>query len=74
MNLFHPDHRVLAKLVFDACFFAKNHFISAGEPHRVTKIYFFGTDKPNYFEDITSLIDYKLELLACHHSQFPDFQ
>jgi LmbE family N-acetylglucosaminyl deacetylase len=72
-NLAHRDHRILAETVFDACFFAKNSYVNLGETHRVEKIYFFGSDKPNYFEDITELIDFKLELLACHHSQFPDF-
>jgi len=40
----------------------------------VLKIYFFGSYQPNHFEDITDLIDFKLQLLACHQSQFPDFK
>ena len=36
-------------------------------------MYFFASDKPNYFEDITNKIEFKLKLLSCHRSQFPDF-
>ncbi len=73
LNLFHRDHRVVAEAVFDACFAAKNLHMYPGHPHKVEKIYFYGTDQPNHFEDISKLIDFKLELLACHQSQFPDF-
>jgi len=74
LNLFHRDHRVLAEVVFDACFAAKNMYMYPGTPHRIEKLYLFASDKPNYFEDITDQIDFKLELLACHKSQFPDFR
>ena len=74
LNLFHRDHRVLSEVVFDACFAAKNKHMYPGKPHQIEKIYFYGTSQPNYFEDITKSIDFKLELLACHQSQFPDFK
>ena len=73
LNVLHRDHRVAAELVFDACFGAKNYHMYPGEPHRVDKIYFFASHAPDYFEDITDLIDFKLELLSCHKSQFPNF-
>lgn len=73
LNLFHKDHRVVSEAVFDACFAAKNLHMYPGDAHQVKKIYFFGSHEPNYFEDITNLIDFKLDLLACHKSQFPDF-
>jgi hypothetical protein len=44
-----------------------------GEPHMISKLYFYGAHQPNHFEDITNLIEFKLELLSCHQSQFPDF-
>ena len=44
-----------------------------GERHQIKEMYFFASDKPNHFVDITDLIDFKLELLACHKSQFPNF-
>jgi len=74
LNLFHRDHRVLSEVVFDACFAAKNKHMYPGKPHQVEHIYFYGTNQPNHFEDITNSIDFKLELLACHQSQFPDFK
>jgi len=73
VNVLHRDHRVLSEAVFDACFAAKNFHMYPGDPHRVTKIYFFASHEPNYFEDITELIEFKLRLLACHQSQFPEF-
>ena len=73
LNLFHKDHRVVSEAVFDARFAAKNLHMYPGDAHQVKKIYFFGTHEPNYFEEITDIMDFKLELLACHKSQFPDF-
>ena len=73
-NLNHRDHRTLSEAVFDACFAAKNKHMYQGNPHHVIKMYFYGTNQPNHFEDISKLIDFKLELLACHQSQFPDFK
>lgn len=73
INLFHRDHRVAAEVVFDACFAAKNLWMYPDEPHRVEEIYFFGSNKPDCFVNIEDVIEAKLELLACHRSQFPDF-
>jgi len=73
LNLFHRDHRIAGEVVFDACFAAKNLWMYPGEAHRVEEIYFFGSYKPNLYVDIGEAIDAKLELLACHRSQFPDF-
>jgi LmbE family N-acetylglucosaminyl deacetylase len=73
LNVFHRDHRVAAQAVFDACFAAKNYHMYPGDAHRIDKLYFFASDQPDYFEDITDLMDFKLSLLACHKSQFPDF-
>lgn len=76
LNLFHRDHRVAALVTFDAVFAAKNRFIynSAQSEHRVSKIYFFGTNKPNLFIDISKEMDFKLDLLSSYKSQFPDFK
>ena len=73
LNLFHRDHRTVAEAVFDACFAAKNMHMYPGPAHQVKKLYLFASHAPNHFEDITDLINFKLELLACHQSQFPDF-
>jgi len=73
LNVAHRDHRVVSEAVLDACFAAKNNFMYAGNPHRVSQLYLYASDKPNYFENISDLMDFKLDLLACHKSQFPDF-
>ena len=73
LNLYHRDHRVVAEAVFDACFAAKNLWMYPDPAHRINKLYFYATQQPNYFEDISGLIDFKLDVLACHQSQFPDF-
>jgi len=76
VNLFHRDHRITALAAFDAVFAAKNRFIYKNNihtEHTVSKIYFFGTNKPNLFLDISQDIDFKLDLLSSFKSQFPDF-
>jgi LmbE family N-acetylglucosaminyl deacetylase len=64
---------VTARAVFDACFAAKNAFLHPGPAHRVEEIHFFGSQKPDHFVDISDVMEAKLELLAHHRSQFPDF-
>ena len=73
LNLYHRDHRILAEVVFDSCFAARNKFMYNGKVHAVDEIFFFGSDQPNYYEDITDLIDFKLEMIKYHGSQFTDF-
>ena len=73
LNLNHIDHRNLGEAVFDSVFAAKNKYLFPGKPHKVDKIYFFGSNKPNYFVDITKKIDLKLKALSKHKSQFLDF-
>ena len=73
LNLYHRDHRITANVVFDACFAAKNKFMYKGKSHRIEKIYFYGTAQPNYFEDISDLIEFKLKVLYEHKSQFSDW-
>jgi LmbE family N-acetylglucosaminyl deacetylase len=74
INLYHRDHRIVAEAVFDACFAAKNAWMYPGPPHPVKKIYFYGSNDPNYYVDIHDVMDFKLDLLSCHRSQFPDFK
>jgi LmbE family N-acetylglucosaminyl deacetylase len=73
LNLFHRDHRITARAVFDALFAARNLWMYDGEPHAVETVFFYGTHRPDHFVDITAQIDRKLAALACHASQFPDF-
>jgi LmbE family N-acetylglucosaminyl deacetylase len=72
VNLLHRDHRVIAEAAFDAVFAARNRYLLKGEPHAVRKFWFFGTDKPNYYENITGFIKDKIKLIEEHRSQFSD--
>jgi len=73
INLQHRDHRNIGKAVFDAVFAAKNKYMYPGKPHKVDYFYFFGSEKPDYFENISGYINKKLEILEEHKSQFSDF-
>ena len=77
----HSDHRATALAVFDAIYPAarnRNFFpeqLSEGlTPHSVDRIFFFGTDCPNTWIDITETIDAKINALRCHESQLADFK
>ncbi|MBW2058060.1 MAG: PIG-L family deacetylase [Deltaproteobacteria bacterium] len=77
----HSDHRATALAVFDAVYPAarnRNFFPEQLEqglaPHPVDRIYFFGTDRPNTWIDITDTMEAKLEALRCHKSQMGDFE
>lgn len=73
INLNHRDHRYIGEAVFDAVFGAKNKYMFTNKPHKTDYLYFFGSDKCNYFEDITNYIDEKIAILKEHKSQFSDF-
>lgn len=72
----HPDHRVAAELVHDACFLAGlARFPAPGAPHRPLKLvhallYREDAPDPTFVVDITPQMDRKLEALACYPSQF----
>ena len=76
INLFHRDHRTIAIALFDAVFAAKNHYMYPGlaRPHKIDRLYFFGSHAPDYFLDISSDIDFKMSVIKCFKSQFPDFE
>jgi N-acetylglucosamine malate deacetylase 1 len=72
----HPDHRVAAELVHDACFLAGlKNFAASGDAFRPTKLVHataFREDVvlPSFVIDVTEQIDRKLEALAAYGSQF----
>lgn len=72
----HPDHRVAAELVRDACFLAGlKNFDAPGAHYRPFKLVYataFREDAPNpsFVIDVTSAFERKLEALACYESQF----
>jgi LmbE family N-acetylglucosaminyl deacetylase len=72
INLNHHDHRAIAEISFDAVFAARNRYMLPGDSHAVEKFYFYGSEKPNHFENITKYIDKKINLIKQHRSQFYD--
>ena len=73
----HPDHRVAAELVYDACFLAGLRNFHPGEhpPHRPATVVHAPafqeyTGKPTFVVDITDTFETKLEALSCYGSQF----
>ena len=71
----HPDHRAVGLCTFDAIAAARGRMDFPEQlrdgltTHRVGDVYFFNTDQPNYWVDITDVIEKKLEARHCHVSQ-----
>lgn len=74
--IFHSDHRVVGKLVFDAAYpaalnrnFYPAHLVEGLSPHGVSEMYFFATGQPDTWVDIGGTLDLKIKALRCHASQ-----
>lgn len=78
---FHRDHRITAETVFDALYPAaaspgffpeltKEHIL----PHQIEEAWFWGTDKPNLFVDVSKTIGKKIQALCAHESQIKDVE
>ncbi|RLF92264.1 PIG-L family deacetylase [Thermococci archaeon] len=74
----HPDHRTTGFLALDAVAFSQlpnfsNIDLDMGlRPHSVSFVALYYTHKPNYFVDITDIMDLKLKAIRVHRSQFPE--
>jgi len=76
----HPDHRAAGQATLDAVYpLARDHLsfpdlVQAEhlDPHKVEHLLLINPEKQNYYIDITSTLERKIEALGCHHSQFPD--
>jgi bacillithiol biosynthesis deacetylase BshB1 len=72
----HPDHRVTAELVRDACFLAGLGKLSPDvpkhRPHKVIHCVSFRQDfeKPTFVVDISAEFEQKMEAIKCYASQF----
>jgi bacillithiol biosynthesis deacetylase BshB1 len=72
----HPDHRVAAELVRDACFVAGLSRVEPDVPaHRPRKVvhciaYREDAIKPTFVVDISDHFERKLEAIRCYSSQF----
>jgi LmbE family N-acetylglucosaminyl deacetylase len=76
---FHRDHRVTAEAVFDALYPAGGSLGFFPElakanimPHQIKEAWFWGTDKPNMWVDVSKTIDKKIKALRAHESQIKD--
>src|SRR3990167_8253843 len=76
----HRDHRLGAEAVFDAIYPAANSEAFFPEiakkypPHQIKELWFFASDQPNVYVDISQTIDKKTEALKQHQSQIKDFE
>lgn len=74
----HRDHRFGAEAVFDAIYpdAANEAFypelLKKYPPHQIKEVWFFASNKPNVFIDISKTIEKKIEALKQHQSQIKD--
>jgi LmbE family N-acetylglucosaminyl deacetylase len=73
---YHPDHRVVSRLVFDASFLSSlpNIKTKSVPHHGVQPLIYFDTFggvgfQPSEYVDISDAFEIKREMLACHASQ-----
>jgi len=72
----HPDHRAAADVALDAVFpsaetrFIFSELLDEGlAPHKVTRVFVHGAERPDAFVDITGTLDVKVAALREHKSQ-----
>ncbi|HUY79325.1 MAG TPA: PIG-L deacetylase family protein [Ktedonobacterales bacterium] len=71
----HPDHRAVGQTALDAVAAARDPMYYPEQltdgltEHRAHNVYFFATDQPNYYVDITATIEQKIAAVRCHTSQ-----
>lgn len=74
----HPDHRVAAELIRDACFVAGLARVAPDvPPHRPRKVlhcltYREDAVKPTFVVDVSDVFERKLEAIRCYSSQFDE--
>lgn len=74
--IWHRDHRITSRVTLDAIFPYARDILSYPDllkeglqPHKVREVLLWGSEKPNYFSDITDTFDLKVAALRCHKSQ-----
>lgn len=72
----HHDHRAAGRAALDACFpYARDplsypeHLGQGLKVHKVREVLFWGADKPNFYVDVSSSYQLKIEALRQHVSQ-----
>lgn len=76
----HPDHRAAGQVAIDAVFPASEMPLlypdldaEGLEPHKVNYVYISHPNDPNYYVDISEVIDMKIEALRQHTSQLGEW-
>lgn len=73
---YHRDHRKAAEAVFDSLYPASGSEAFFPDlkkkPHTIKEAWFFATDQPNFWIDISATIDKKIKALLSHQSQMTD--
>jgi LmbE family N-acetylglucosaminyl deacetylase len=70
--MLHPDHRATGIGTIDGVVAARDHLFypeQGLEKHRPDALLLWSADEPDYWEDITTTFDIKIEALLCHSSQ-----
>lgn len=70
--MLHPDHRAAGWATIDGVVAARDHLFYPElglVKHRPEAILLWSADEPDYWEDISSSFDRKIEALLCHSSQ-----
>jgi LmbE family N-acetylglucosaminyl deacetylase len=74
-NEVHPDHRAVGICTLDALACARGAMYYPEQlrngltPHNARQLYYFSTDQPNHWVDISSVIEKKVAAGLCHQSQ-----
>lgn len=75
----HPDHRGVGQATHDAVYptardhlYFPEHLAEGIEPHKTAEIWYFGSEVPDVFMDITDTFDNKIHSLKAHVSQVGD--
>jgi LmbE family N-acetylglucosaminyl deacetylase len=76
----HPDHRAVGQVTVDAVFPTARdplnfheHLDQGLQPWKVAELFLWSTNEANQIVDIGETIERKIAALACHESQFRDF-
>lgn len=72
----HPDHRAVGMATHDAVYptardhlYFPEHLASGLEPHKTAEIWYFGSEAPDKYMDITDTFEDKIDALKAHKSQ-----
>jgi LmbE family N-acetylglucosaminyl deacetylase len=76
----HRDHRIVGGVAIDCIYpLSRDHLafpelMPEFEPHKVREVYVMQWQDPHVVVDISDVMDLKIKALACHASQFKDFE